>query len=384
MLALMLGALAVATGILIRAHAAPAAPHYFSEDQQVYLAMARAPFSDDREVRHAPGSWRILPALLARGIGAFGGGPERGFLLLMFATFAVLPFATLAWCEALGISRTSAIGCAAVMALAPPIVGLFAWDVVRVDALGLLLMFVAATAVVRARAAWLLAAVAALSLTKETAVLAAFFAMAWALLVNRRFLGPAVASVLVAVGIRLLVQHLLPPSQEYPFDNLAGFRGVIAELAPTYVARRALLTTAGTWNVMVAIMAAGFAARRWTSRDVVFAATLVVTMLQLLFASDNERVVAAGYPFVLALSASQLDGLAAASRRWAAAGLALFQIPWLVAFGRVWPVPPAGDGLPHFPPLRYVEIAIVLVSVLAAIAVFAQRRRDSGSVRRAC
>src|SRR5256885_7195530 len=105
---LLLAGLSIVVGAFIRVHAVPASAHYFSEDQQVYLAMARAPFSHVPQVRHAPGSWRVLPPLLAGAIGSFGGGPGRGVLILMFATFGPLPIAAPAWCEALHVSPPSA------------------------------------------------------------------------------------------------------------------------------------------------------------------------------------------------------------------------------------------------------------------------------------
>src|SRR5436190_19982969 len=169
--ALALGVLSVAVAAAIRAHAAPAPAYYFAHDQQVYLAIARAPFSDDPMVHHGSASWRLLPSLLARYIGRPLGGPERGFFVLTFAMFALMPGAALAWLRALGISRESAIWCASVMALAPAVVGLFAWDVVRVDAIGLLLLFIAATSAVRRHVLVLCLAIAAMALTKETALL---------------------------------------------------------------------------------------------------------------------------------------------------------------------------------------------------------------------
>src|SRR5262249_31081674 len=201
-----LGALSLSVAAFIPAPAAPAPPHYFAQDQQVYLAIARAPFSDDPQVHHASGSWRLLPPLLARYIGMPLGGPERGFLVLTFSMFALLPGACLAWLASLGASRASAIACAAVIAIAPPVVGLLAWDVVRVDAVGLLLLFLAATAAVRGRGAWLLAMIAAMALTKETALLGAGFAVAWAACVDRRMLPAAALAASLAVAIRSFLQ----------------------------------------------------------------------------------------------------------------------------------------------------------------------------------
>jgi hypothetical protein len=100
-----------------------------------------------------------------------------------------------------------------------------------------------------------------------------------------------------------------------------------------------------------------------------------VAMVQLLVATDNERVVAAAYPFVLAWCALQLDTIDERRRRWAGLAILLAQIPWLLVMGRVWPVPLPEDQLPHFPPIRYVEIAIVLGSAAAAAVAVTKRPR---------
>lgn len=370
-----LGVLALAVAAFVRAYAAPAPWHYFAYDQQVYLAIARAPFSDDPQVHHASGSWRLLPPLAARYIGMPLGGPERGFLALTFSVFALLPAACLAWLTSLGASRTSSIACAAVMAVAPPVVGLLAWDVVRVDAVGLLLLFLAVTAAVRGRGVWLCAIIAAMAFTKETALLGAFFALAWAVCVDRRLLPAAVVSALLAFSIRSFLQWWIPPSPEYPFNNLKDFRVVMSSMSASYAGRRMLLTTAGTWNLLLPLVAVGMASRRWTGREMAFAGALAVTMIQLLFATDNERVVAAGYPFVLAWCALQLDTMDEQRRRWVGAAIVLAQLPWLLEMGRVWPMPLPEDQRPHLPPIRYVEIAIALASAAAAAIVLAQRAR---------
>jgi hypothetical protein len=372
--AVALAALSLSVAAFIRANAAPAAYHYFAHDQQVYLAIARAPFSDDPRI-HGSGSWRLLPPLIARYIGMPLGGPEHGFLVLTFSMFALLPAVSLFWLRSLGASRESSIAGGAIMALAPPVVGLLAWDVVRVDAVGLLLLFLASAFAVRGSGPWLVVTIAMLALTKETALLGAFFAFAWAVLVDRRLLPAAMLSCVLAIGIRSFLQWALPPAPGDPFHNLKDFYVVLASMSPSYAARRLLLTTAGTWNLLVPVVAIGMASRRWTGREVAFTGALAVTMLQIVFATDNERVVAAGYPFVLAWCALTLDELETRRRRWVAAILVLAQLPWLLQMGRVWPTPLPDDQLPSFPPIRYVEMAIVLTAAAAGLYAWLRRGR---------
>ena len=94
--AIALAVLALAAAACLRHFAQPAPAQWYAHDQQVYLAMARAPFSDDPEARRAPASWRILPPLIARFAGQLAGdAAERGFFILTFASFALFPVAAL-------------------------------------------------------------------------------------------------------------------------------------------------------------------------------------------------------------------------------------------------------------------------------------------------
>jgi hypothetical protein len=308
----------------------------------------------------------VLPPLLARYIGLPLGGPERGFLVLTFTTFALLPLAAWAWLASLGASRAAALAGAAAMAVAPPVVGLMAWDVVRVDPVSLLLLFLTGTAAVRGYGIRLCVAIAALALTKETVLLGAFFALAWAVFVNRRLLPAAAAATLLALGIRASLQWWIVPSPEYPFDTLKDFRVIMHSMSATNAGRRLLLATAGTYNVLVPLVMIAMASRRWRGREVALAAALAVTLIQLFFATDNERIAAAGYPFVLAWAALALDTLDARRRRWVGGLVVAAQLPWLLELGRVWPPPLPAHQLPHVPPIRYVEIAIVAAGAIAA------------------
>ncbi len=346
------GAVVVAT--LIRTFATPAPPLFFSFDQPAYLSLARDPFVQTPAV-YPPATWRVLPPLVARGISeGVGGGPERGFLVLTFACFALMPIAAFAWLGALGISLDIALWCAAVVALSPTVMGYTAWDVVRVDPWSTLLLFVAAWAVARRSQAIVLATIVALALSKETVLVAAVFAIAWGAFVDRRMLATGASALVLAVVIRvvLLQRILMPPP--HPFDNFFSLKAMIRdELTVRYAARRLLLASATTWNLMLPLSAAWLASRWRNGRAQALFCGIVTAEAQILFASDTQRVVAAAYPFVIACCALALERL---DRRWRApvcAVLVAGQIPWLLENGRIV----------HLGWLRGVEIAIVFVSV---------------------
>ena len=98
---------ALFAGAFIRAHAAPTPSEFLAYDQPAYLSLARQPFIQTPAV-YPPASWRILPPLAARVLGDLvGGGPERGFLVLTFGCFVLMPIAAFAWLGALGVDASA-------------------------------------------------------------------------------------------------------------------------------------------------------------------------------------------------------------------------------------------------------------------------------------
>jgi hypothetical protein len=366
-----LALLAVGAGWFVRSHAAPEPASHFEHDQQDYLAMARAPSSvDPRSRGHR--AWRVLPPMVAGALGTLVGGPERGFLVLTFATFALLPIAAAAWLSAWGASRTSIVTGAAVMALAPPVIGRLAWDVMLVDAPALLLTFIVVTATVRMRIAIACLALFALALTKDTVVVAAAFMLAWGMWVDRRLFRAALAATALIIGSRAALVWWSKPSQAS--DGLAYLHAVVVTWPVKDLARRLLLVTAGTWNVLLPLVAVAVAGHVWSRRDRALALGFLAAMAQLAVVIGNERIAAAGYPFVLAWSADALDRLDGRRRTLAGVGIVLCQIPWLLFLGRIWLVPPSANQLPHMPVTRYLEIGLFLISSIAAVVAWSRRR----------
>jgi hypothetical protein len=360
--------LALTAAAMLRQFAQPAPADYFAHDQQVYLAMAQTPFAATPVARNAPASWRILPALLARAAGEITGlGPSFGFFVVTFTSFALIPIAAIGFLRRLGVSSTSATVCGTVAALAPPVVGYLSWDVVRVDAFGLLLLFAIAIAVVAERPLALCLAIVTLSLTKETVLIGAFFAVAWSVLYCHRMLPVSLMSLGLAVVIRwVALPWWLPPPEVSHFANLNGLLGALDQLSVRYVARRVLLGSAATWNVLLPLAAVSLIRERRTKRGFLFMATIAVALSQVLFASDTQRLVAAAYPFVLAVCAFELDRLPERRQRFVGAALVVGQLPWLLVYGHI---------VPDLPGIRVVEIAIFVFSLGVAAVAWERTRR---------
>ena len=346
-----LGVLGLAVSLLLGRFATLPPPVYFLHDQRHYLAMA-APTSPPSEAqRTAPFAWRVLPPALVRASGLPG---ETGFHALTLLALTLIPPAIAVMLAGAGVSSSTALAMGAVAALAPAVAGYLSWDYIRPDAPALLLIVLAAWSAIGARPMLFLVALAALSLTKETWLVSAAFALIWTRAYQPAFLKWAVAgsvmALFMAVGVRLAIPSMTP------YSPLSIVRELYWPLDITTVARRLLFATATTWNVLVPLLAVALAQRIREPRAWAVAAAVLVAGGQILVALDTQRIVAAAYPFVLLGVAWEIDRLT--PRRRAVAGLlvALAQIPWLLTFGRVWPLP-----------LRGVEVAIVGISIVAVV-----------------
>jgi len=357
-------AAALLAAALIHRFAMPAPAFYFANDQQAYLSLSKHPFVQTPAV-YAPASWRVFPPLVARAIAeASGTDAEHGFLILTFGCLALIPIAAFLFLTALGLSPQTGLVGAAVVALSPTVLGYTAWDVVRVDPPSLLLLFVASYAVIRRLPVILIASAVALALTKETVFLGVFFALAWAVRFDRRMLASALVSLAAAVVVRVIILPRVMPSP-IAFDNLFALNDLIQQFTPRYAARRLLLATATTWNLMLPLAALWLTTSLRDRLAQVLLATIIVAESQILVASETQRIVAAGYPYVVASAGFALEeiGRRYGRARGAALDVALVgaQLPWLWENGRIV----------HLAWLRGVEIAIVIAT--AALAVWGVR-----------
>jgi hypothetical protein len=332
-------------------------PAYFLHDQQHYLSMAQA----GKPPAAAPFAWRVLPSALVR---ASGLPAERGFYALTLLTLALIPPATAIMLSAAGVSTGSALMLGLVAALAPPVAGYLSWDFIRPDGVSLLLVVASAWAAIRTRPALFIAALVALSLTKETWVIAAAFAMVWSRAYAPAFWKWTVAATLLALVAALLVRVALPPLQ--PYSLIANVGDLYWPFDARTIARRLLLATAATWTVLTPLATFAIVKRRREPRAWAVGIAIVLATAQILVAIDTQRLVAAALPFVLLACAWELDRLTPAVRVGAAGLLALAQTPWLLAYARLWT-----------PSLRIVEV-VLLVATLGA-ALYARRVSHGGN-----
>jgi hypothetical protein len=334
----------------------------FPVDQQYYLAMARAPFGPRAEVHQPPFCWRLLPALLAH----LAPAAEHGFRFITLASFAVLPAVVFWLARAVGSSVTSGLLAAALTIVAPPIIGLLSWDPIRPDPLATVLLGTASASVVRRNVPIALLSTVALALTKETVLIAVVFAIAWSALVDGRVWRLALGLAVAAVGILGAVRLLVQPVTSYPV--LRAAEEIYLPFSWVNVARRLLLATATTWNFLFPFSVWSLLRDRDTRLSMVLAVCLAFVTAQIIVSFDIPRVVACGWPFVIAAIARALDRYSVPARVTVTVALALCQIPWLLAYGQI-----AASRL------RPMEIILALSTV--PVAVLAVRYRSASDQR---
>ena len=211
--------------------------------------------------------------------------------------------------------------------------GYLSWDFIRPDGLSLLLIVISAWAVISARPAIFIAALLALSLTKETWLVSAVFALAWSRAERPAFWKWAVAGTVLALVVAAGVRFAIPAAQGH---SLAGIvRDLYWPLELRTVARRLLLATAATWNLLTPLAAFALVRRIRQPRAWPVALAILVASAQILVAIDTQRLVAAAYPFVLLACAWEVDRLTPpGGGSLLGLLLATAQVPWLLTYAR--------------------------------------------------
>jgi hypothetical protein len=324
-------------------------PRDAMHDQLRYLAMTGAEVQPPADPRAAPFGWRLLPSAIVR---ASRLPATTGFHVLTLIALALIPPAAALMLAAAGASAVTALG--AVMVVAPPVAGYLSWDFIRPDGVSLLLIFVSAWAAIRARPAMFLVTLAALSLTKETWVVSAAFALLWTRAYQPVFFKWAVWGTVLALVVAAGVRIAIPSPQPYSFVTIT--HDLYWPLDGRTVARRLLLATGATWNVLLPLAALALARRIREPRAWAVTIAVLLASAQILVAIDTQRVVAAAYPFVLLACAWELDRLPPRTRISAGILIAIAQVPWLLTYARLATLP-----------LRGVELALAALTLAALV-----------------
>lgn len=351
---LVLALMALATPLLLGRFAHPPPPAFVDNDQRAYLRMASAaPFAGP--INQPPFCWRpLLPALVS----VTPLPIESGFRLWALLALTLLPPVTATCLAAAGGSTRGAVVSGVLMAIAPAVAGYLSWDYVRTDALALLLTVLSALCVVRRRDALFVLVLVLLSLTKETWAVVGAFALLWP---SRRGSKGVVIGVVLAAVVTVAMRVIVQPSEPYTF--LARVRELYSPFSTIVVARRIMLASGATWNVLAPIAAFAIGRRIRERSAWAIVAAIAIATIQTAVAIDTQRIVAAAYPFVLLACAWELDRL---PPRWLpvlGAAIAAAQLPWLLAYARVTELP-----------LRAIDIGLSVATVAGLVAGLARSR----------
>ncbi len=353
-------ALAVASALAVESRAKPPAIWQMF-DQPVYRAMADRPFSTEPDVTRPPWCWRVLPSLIVH---ATHLGADRGFHVLTFASFAVFPTVVMLLLRSMGVSVPTIVLVGAFAALLPPINANLAWAYAMTDAFVVVLIACAAWAAVARRTAALAICLVLLALSKETWTLAAAFALIWTATFNRAALTAVVAAVIGAAVVHVALRIFIHPSETY--STLGTIEGLYLPLSARNVLRRLLLATAATWNVLTPVLAVSLARVRFRREALGIAVAVALSMIQPLLATETMRPVAAAAPFVFMACAREFERWPLKLRLAAGSVMVAAQVPWFLKYGNV------AD-----PPLRAIEIALVIVSLIAIPLAWGRAERVS-------
>lgn len=340
----------------------PSAQYAFMDENQ-YMAMAMHPFSSDPLVHEAPFTWRLLSPLVVHVLPL---PAKAGFLLLTVVSLAGAAYALAWFLRGLGFGLPSATAGAIAFLLLGPATGFTLWDYMLNDPLSLALLALALACSVQRRGALLAVVLVLGAANKEANMLAAVFAVAWALQQkDRRMLAWAAGGGAAALALLIALRLLLPAARSYSW--LGQFEMIYGAYTPIMVRARLYDITAFTWILLLPFAALQLIHPPYVWRWPAFALVLLGATAQVLVATDAERVVVYAFPAVIAATAFEVRYLAQrfrVSQAWLWGPLLLFELWWwFVTYGA------RTDGTIYraFDP-KY-NLVVKLIAPLAVIAV---------------
>lgn len=270
--------------------------------------------------------------------------PLTGFWLLAVASLAgaVVAFVWMLVC--LGLPHRSAAAAGIALVCLGPAIGLPLRFFAQVDPLAFFLLTLSMGATVHRRGALLVASLVLLAATKEIVVLGILFAAALTFERRDHQLTPWVAAgsalaVVVLLGIRVAI----PLDQPYSWTS--EFRAYWVPFSTSELLRALVRVSGLTWHVLLPLAALQLVHPQRALRRLAFATVIAGATAQMIIADSSARVVAAGFPALLAVAAFEIEWIAGRlrvepSRLWLAA--AVVGLPWTFSHVVRLPVPLLG------------------------------------------
>jgi len=297
-------------------------------------------------------------------------GVATGFWMVTLLGLATTTLALEWFLSGLGLPRASAVAGGLCFVALMPACAWTLYDDCLVDPLAFACVTLALGAAVHRRGPVLVVAAGLGALAKETTILASLFALLWAAEANdRRMLRWGLASLTCALGLLGLLHVAIPVTAGWSYLLATSHIGG-STIARGLVLDRLVRATFGTWGILLApALAAGLFWRR--PAPAVF---LGLVTLQILISFDVERVVAYGFPVVIAAACFGVEVLTRDRPlyRWPA-WIAIFalELGGRTAYGPIYPF-----SLP-----RGLALTIPLGAASVAVAIGLRqswKRRETG------
>ncbi len=343
---------------------------YAGIDHLRYLAMATHPFGPDLLVHEPPYAWRVLSPWVVH-IMPFS--PVVGFLLLTVVSLLGATAGLMWFLRGLGLPPTSVISGGLAFVLLWPATGFTLWDYMLVDPLAFALIALACAATVRSNGIVLALALVLGTLDKETCMLAALFALAWA--VQRRnwaLLRWAIAGSLAAIAALVGLRIAIPVSQSYSF--LTAFQTIYAGYTLHMVWSRLTEATGVAWTLLLPFAALQVAHPPRVWRSWAFALLFLGACAQCLVATDVARLVVYAFPVMIAAVAFEVEYLTQRLRVASIWWWSLILLVELVWWLDTWKATTATTGsyVADLPALVTADRVILPLSVIVVCGVLAR------------
>lgn len=288
-----------------------------------YEPMARNPFSTDPTAHQAPFCWRVLTPWLVFGLTKLGMSLQYGFLLISIVSLCGAVMGVYILLRLFGATLWEALAIT-LLVQAQYVVGLLGlWDFERTDPLSYFLLILAFILYWRNKPRWLVLVLALAALNRETALFAVA-AFAGEQIIHRdwRRLKAFLPAYIVPILILLILHIAIYQVGSY---NLLGQIGATWNIRANLAGRSSTVMMFGNINsyglniyhltinafgLLLPLLFLQLIHPPYVLRRTEVWIFLLLTVIQIVFATDNERLMFIAFPIVAVAAWYELRWLA--------------------------------------------------------------------------
>lgn len=313
-------ALLLVLALLVQQHGVlPYLDARYNGDYSNYLALAIQPFGSSNPLaQQAPFLWRLLTPLIVHVLPV---SPVYGFWLVTLAGLVGTVLALEWLLSGLGLLFPAVLAGGFAFVLLGPATGFLLWDDMLVDPLALCLLALIVAAAIHQHGKLLLSLVLLGALAKEVTLLGTVFAVLWGWKRCREMVGWSLAALALGMLVQTLLRILILPTPPYTFLSAFEISTGYTSFSPLsflelcgYEGARLIESLLGAWGIMLplAVLQLRHVPQFWRTYST-FLVLAIGAILQILIATDLERLVIYGFPAIIAACCFEVEYLAA---RW--------------------------------------------------------------------